>query len=150
MAIMAFTACSTIDCPLNSAVATYYKLSGDVTKLNDTLTISTQRNNGNDTVILNRATAVDSFSLPMSYAAAQDVFYFEVKRVGGTTTIDTVNIAKENHPHFESIDCNPAVFHKIINVSCTHHAIDSIVIKKANVDYDYTKAHFYIYFKAAD
>lgn len=149
MAIVTLTACSSIDCPLNSAVATYYKLAGNITKLSDTLTISTTRNDGNDTVILNRATAVDSFSLPMSHAAARDTFYFEVKRVGGATTIDTVRIAKEDHHHFESIDCNPAVFHKINGVECTHHALDSIVVKKANVDYDYTKAHFHVYFKAA-
>ena len=57
--IVMLTACSSIDCPLNSAVATYYKLAGNITKLSDTLTISTTRNDGNDTVILNRATAVD-------------------------------------------------------------------------------------------
>ena len=63
------------------------------------------------------------------------------------TTLDTVTVTKENHPHFESVDCSPAYFHTITAVSTTHNAIDSVVIKNPDVNYDTSKKHFYIYFK---
>ena len=62
--------------------------------------------------------------------------------------IDTLRITKEDHPHFESVDCPPAFFHQIKRVDYTKHTIDSVVIHNENVNYDATKAHFYIYFKS--
>ena len=37
-------------------------------------------------------------------------------------------------------------YYIITGVQTTHHFIDSIVINKKEVNYDATKAHFYIYF----
>lgn len=53
-----------------------------------------------------------------------------------------MTIEKENKPHFESVDCAPAFFHKITSVSCTHNAIDSITINNQDVNYDTSKKHF--------
>jgi hypothetical protein len=144
---LAFSACTSIDCPLNNRVYCKFKLAGTVTTLSDTLNISTDRSDGNDTVLINRDVNVDSFSLPMSYNHAEDVFFVERRDTSGKSTIDTVTIAKDNLPHFESVDCSPAVFHILKSVTYTKHDIDSIVIKNKNVTYDAAKAHFYIYFK---
>lgn len=144
--------CSSIDCPMNSLVYTQYQLmnaaTGKVDTLADTLTISTTRTDGNDSVLINRNVKTTEFSLPISYAQPQDIFYFEtIDTVLKVTTLDTVTVTKENHPHFESVDCAPAYFHTITTVSTTHNAIDSVVIKNPDVNYDTSKKHFYIYFR---
>lgn len=152
LALMLTTAaCSSIDCPLNSLVYTQYQLmnaAGKVDTLADTLTIYTNRVDGNDSVLINRSVKTTEFSLPISYAQKQDIFFFETKdTVYKITKLDTVTVEKEDMPHFESVDCSPSYFHKIISVSCTHNAIDSIVINNHDVNYDTSKKHFLIYFK---
>lgn len=145
---IAFSACTSIDCPLNNRVYCKFRLFGTVTTLSDTLYISTNRNDGNDTVLINRDVNVDSFSLPMSYNHSEDIFFVERRNTSRKSTIDTVTIAKDNLPHFESVDCNPAIFHTVKSVTYTKNDIDSIVIKNRNVTYDAEKVHFYIYLKS--
>lgn len=143
--------CSSIDCPMNSLVYTQYQLLdavGRVDTLRDTLTISTTRTDGNDSVLINKDVNITSFSLPISYSQEQDIFYFELKdSLGNMPLIDTVRVTKENLPHFESADCPPSFFHKITGVSSTNNAIDSIVVNYPDVNYDTSKKHFNIYFK---
>lgn len=149
--LLTTVACTSIDCPLNSLVYTQYQLmnaAGKVDTLADTLTIFTTRVDGNDSVLINRNVKTTEFALPISYAQNQDIFFFETKdTVYKVTRLDTVTIEKENMPHFESVDCSPSFFHKITSVSCTHNAIDSIVINNHDVNYDTSKKHFLIYFK---
>jgi len=145
--LIALTACSSIDCPLNNTVYTRYKLTGDITTLADTLTISAAISAGNDSVLINRDVNVDSFSLPISYQRDEDIFFFQLNDTNGVSTIDTVTVAKTNTPHFEAIDCNPSVFHSIKEVRHTRNRIDKIEINHSEVTYDATKTHFYIYFK---
>lgn len=135
-------ACSSVDCPLNNTVYTNYKLMGRVTTLPDTLTISTTRENGSDSVIINRQVNTDSFSLPLSYGHDEDVFFLNVNG-----SMDTVWVRKTNEPHFESVDCGPNYFHTITGVRFTRNTIDSVTINNNDVTYDVTKKHFYIYFK---
>jgi len=145
LALMMVVSCASIDCPLNNMVYAKFKLHS---KLADTLTISTMRSDGSDSVLLNKSINTDSFQLPMSYKYTEDVLFFERKGLS-TTTIDTVKIAKTNQPHFESVDCNASIFHTITGVNYTHHAIDSIAITHTTVSYDASKAHFLIYFKSS-
>ncbi len=140
VALMA--ACSSIDCPLNNTVYTNYKLMGRVTTLPDTLTISTTRQDGFDSVIINKQVNTDSFSLPISYGQDVDIFFVQTN-----TLLDTIRVEKTNEPHFESVDCGLNYFHTITGVSSTHYAIDSIVINHKSVTYDASQKHFYIYFK---
>jgi hypothetical protein len=142
LTILILAACSSVDCPLNNTVYANYKLMGKVTTLPDMLTISTTRQDGSDSILINRQVNTDSFYLPMSYGLDVDTLYFQTN-----TLIDTVWIEKTNHPHFESVDCGLNYFHTITGVSCTHNAIDSIVINKKEVTYDISQQHFYIYFK---
>lgn len=148
--IFILTACTSIDCPVQNSVFTVYNLKKadglSVDTLRDTLTISTARMEGNDTVLLNRSVNTTSFTLPISYTNAEDTLYFEVNSLT-RHTIDTVYIKKENLPHFESVDCQVSYFHNILEVRTTHHAIDSVVINKTFVDYDQATEHFHIYFK---
>lgn len=145
--LLVLTGCSSMDCPLNDTVYTKYRLAGPVRKLSDTLTISTTRIEGSDSVIINQDVNVDSFMLPMSYTQPQDIFFFNMTDTLGTNYRDTIIVSKDNQPHFESIDCGPSFFHTITGISHTYNAIDSIVINNKKVTYDATKPHFIIYFR---
>lgn len=145
------SACSSIDCPLNNRTYASFKLAGDVTKLVDTLTVSTPRNIDNpeeDTVLINRLVDTDSLSLPMSYQRTEDIYIFTfVQKDTELKTIDTLWVSKENEPHFESVDCNPVMFHTIKDVRFTQRAIDDIKVNYNKVTYNDAKAHFLIYLK---
>ncbi|MDD6437511.1 MAG: DUF6452 family protein [Prevotella sp.] len=144
--LLLLAACSTLDCPMNNQVALKCKLSGPQA-LTDTLTLSTNRHDGNDTVLINRLTGVDSLLLPMSYAAAEDTFFVQLTSTGGSTSLDTLTVSKTNEQHFESVDCNASVFHYIESVSSTHHIIDSVKINNRKVNYDTSRSHLIIFFK---
>lgn len=142
LAVLVTVACSSVDCPLNNTVYANYKLMGRVTTLPDTLTISTTRQNGFDSVIINRQVGTDSFSLPMSYVQDEDVFYLRTN-----ATMDTIRLRKTNHPHFESVDCGLNYFHTLTGVTFTRHALDSVVIHHQEVTYDPTPKHLHVFFK---
>ncbi len=148
--ITVMAGCTSLDCPLNNTVYCKYRLQGSTTRLADTLTISTPRRTGTDSVIVNKDVNTDSIVLPMSYSLPADTFFFETRDTLKRTFLDTVIVKKENYPHFESIDCSPAFFHTITGVQTTHHRIDSISINCKEVTYDETKSHFYIYFGYRD
>lgn len=151
LATFLLAACSSIDCPLNNRVYATFRLEGNTTKMQDTLTVATPRsadNLGDDTILINRLTDFDSLQLPMSYQRAEDVFVFEIRRKESTArTLDTVWVAKENVPHFESVDCNPQFFHTITSVRFTNKAIENITINNNKVTYNDAKPHFLIRFK---
>ena len=148
---LGLSACSSIDCPLNNRTYASFKLAGDVTKLVDTLTVSTPRNIDNpeeDTVLINRLVDTDSLSLPMSYQRTEDIYIFTfVQKDTELKTIDTLWVSKENEPHFEPVDCNPVMFHTIKDVRFTQRAIDDIKVNYNKVTYNDAKAHFLIYLK---
>ena len=144
--------CSSIDCPVNNVVATryrFYNTVGDSLTLLDTLSVTSTRKDGTDTLILNQLSEKSSFSLPISYSHPEDVLVFEFrnKEVIGK---DTVWVKKDDIPHFESVDCNASFFHTLTAVRCTNHLLDSIVIKNTSVTYDNTIIHFYVYPKVSD
>ena len=128
--LVVIVSCSSIDCPVNNTVHTrycFYNTDGDSLVLMDTLTVTTVKKDGMDTLILNRLVGKASFSLPMSYSHPED-----------------------DIPHFESVDCKVAYFHQLTGVRYTTHFVDSIVIKNPSVDYDKQTIHFYIYPKVGD
>jgi len=136
------SACSSIDCPVESRVYTVYELADT---LRDTLNVTTRTVKGKDTLLINGTANATTLSLQISYAAPVDTFVFKTLRL---PAVDTVWVAKENIPHFESVDCAAAYFHHITSVTCTHQGIDSIVLIHPTVNYDASQAHFRIYFKA--
>lgn len=149
LSIVLMSACSSVDCPVENVVATYYglyKSDGTPDTLTDTLTIYTTMMSGADSVVLNRAVGISSFSLPISYTNEGDTFIF-IRYNDYLTAYDSVVIAKDNVAHFESADCQISYFHNIRSVYWTPGAIDSIVVETPFVDYDSSKEHFRIYFK---
>ena len=147
--VLALTACSSVDCPLNNVVYAKYKLMGDVTKLSDVLTITTVRADGKDTILLNQQQNADSFELPMSFGQTVDELCLTRDRQDGSEVRrDTIWIEKTNEPHFESVDCGVNYFHTITGVRHTSHTIDSVTVNKRNVNYDASVSHLYIYFRS--
>lgn len=160
--MLLLTACSSIDCPVNSIVEMIWKVydtTGDELKLSDTLTVTTVRKDGqeitvldgrNDTV-LNKLAEKSMFNLPISYSHPEDVFVFHFDNTKDSLHVtDTVWIKKDDYAHFESVDCNSIFFHTITDIRYTQNYIDSIVIKNPSVTYDYTTVHFYLYPKSSD
>ena len=150
--IILLGACTSIDCPVENNVITVYNLKKangltDTLKV-DTLTVKTRVAEGKDSMLLNRATGITTYDMNISYTQPEDVFFYTLLDTLGNTYRDTVYVKKENYPHFESVDCQPAYFHKLTEVQTTHHIIDSIVIKRSTVNYDSKNEHFHIYFKA--
>ena len=148
------TACSSVDCPVNNTVAALYQVrskDGAALPLADTMTVSTTRANGKDTIIYNKGISISQFSLPVSYSHPEDVlvFQFDIKE-SNLHVVDTVWIKKTDYPHFESVDCNTAYFHTMTDVKYTCNYIDSIVINNPSVTYDSQTVHFYLYPKSND
>ena len=84
----------------------------------------------------------------MSYQRTEDIYIFTfVQKDTELKTIDTLWVSKENEPHFESVDCNPVMFHTIKDVRFTQRAIDDIKVNYNKVTYNDAKAHFLIYLK---
>lgn len=136
--------CATIDCPLDNMVYAKFKFS---TTISYTLTVAANISADNDSILFNRGEKVDSVLLPMSYRHAQDVYYFQFTDDNGTKT-DTLTVSKQDRPHFESVDCNPSIFHTITGITSTHHVIDSVAINNKEVTYDARKPHIILYLKS--
>ncbi len=155
--------CSSIDCPVENTVRTYYKIcnsDGTELQLEEALSVYSKRRDGSDTILfdgpdtllLNRGTKIKSFSLPVSYSHPEDILIFEYSDLTGDViyATDTVWIKKDDIPHFESVDCNVSFFHHITDVRYTTNFIDSLVIKERSVTYDRTKIHFILYLDIDD
>ena len=158
------TACSSIDCPVQNIVSVQYEIrdkAGDALSIKDTLSVITTRLDGSNIllditthlngqdVILNRLIDKSAFSLPISYSHPEDILFFCFTDTA-KTVVDTVWIKKDDIPHFESVDCSAAFFHRLTDVRCTHNYIDSLVIIEPSVDYDQTTVHFHLYPKVSN
>lgn len=142
-------ACTSIDCPLNNMVKarfSFYDPTEKVDTLKDTLIVSTHRITGKDSVIINREVSITGMKLQMSFNNERDTFFINIIDELNTSTIDTIVVSKTDKMHFESVDCAATYFHTLTGVDYTKHAIDSIVLKNKEVDYDSEREHFRIYF----
>ena len=154
MLVAAMAACTSIDCPVENLVYTNYELrkaDGTVDALNtDTVWIWTKRVNGTDTLLINGlcGSSASKFELQISYTDPEDVFFLYLRTQEKHSYLDTFRIKKENYPHFESVDCQAAYFHKLTATATTHNVLDSITIQHANVNYDISHTHLFMYLKA--
>lgn len=147
LCMIAITACTSIECPLNNSVYATFVLKGETDTLADTLTVYAMRRSASDTILYNRGVNTTSFSIPVSYAQEEDLLLIEtIDTMTKSVTLDTIAIKKTNDPHFEAVDCNPAIFHTVLGITTTYNAIDSLVINDYIIDNNETKEHFYIYF----
>ena len=151
--ILLLTACTSIDCPVKNRVGITYALKksdGTTDTLGiDTMWVWTRTHEGKDTLLINRLCGdkAMSFELPVSHTQPEDSIFTLLKDTLSHTWKDTICIKKENYPHFESVDCQAAYFHKITAVSSTQHIIESIHLNNPDVNYD-TNENIHLYLKA--
>jgi len=146
-----FFSCSSIDCPVNRLVLTQYQFTnsdGQVLTLLDSLTVSTTRMDGKDT-LFNKGSKITNFYLPISHTHPEDelVFHFDGDSLHMT---DTLWVKKDDIPHFESVDCNASFFHTLTNIRCTHNLLDSVVITNPSVTNNDQVVHVLLYPKISD
>ena len=150
--------CTSIDCPLYHTADYHITVFGpdeDEEGIGtDTLWVFTRRADGQDTLLQNALTDIAGFDLPASYMQPEDTFYIirtdTAQAHKGLYYVSTLYIKKENHPHFESVDCQANFFHNITGVRYESTSIDSIVITNPSVTYDQSTEHLYIYFGSLD
>lgn len=147
--VLMLAACTSIDCPLNNLVKVNLIMKNENESLQDTITISAIRASGNDT-IFNSGVNISNLAIPVSYTQEEDLLHITLNDTLGNTYSDTLTIKKTNQIHFESVDCQPNYFHTLTGITTTCHAIDSVVIKNPNIDYDSSKENIYIYFTPRD
>jgi hypothetical protein len=152
--VVLMTACSSIDCPVDATVTTQYQIKnsdGTEHTLSDTMTVTSVRSDGKDTILYNKGIGISKFTLPVSYTHPEDVLVFQFDNSNNNLHItDTLWIKKYDYPHFESVDCNTTYFHTITDVKYTCNYIDSIVINNSSVTYDSQTVHLYLYPKSND
>lgn len=148
--VLALSACSSVDCPVNSMVRMVYTLDGDVTTLIYPLSVLTIKADGKDTVLIQPTENTSKFSLPVSYSQPQDVIILSVDKGLDKPVNDTIYVSKTNYPHFESVDCQPCFFHNITEVAYTSHMLQDLSVVKNTVDYDSDNTHIYLYFRPDD
>lgn len=142
-------ACSGIECPVQNTVSTIYTVEkdGQTQTLEDTLWVFTRRSDDSLVLLLNGGVNLQTFQLPISLNNPCDTLFFLIADTLHVQTLDTVWVAKEDLPQFESVDCDAAFFHRLLSAVSTHNGIDTLVVNKDMVDYDAGTEHFHISFK---
>ena len=148
MMLVVLTACTSIDCPLNNLVKVNLIMKNENESLQDTITITAIRTSSD--TIFNRGVNISSLAVPVSYTQEEDLLQITLNDTLGNTYKDTLTIRKTNQIHFEAVDCPPNYFHTLTGITTTRHAIDSVVIKNPQIDYDSKKENIYIYFTPRD
>lgn len=143
MLMVGLSACSNIDCPLDNVVSLQCNLYDASTQsaltLSDVLSVTPA---GRDTLLLNQATGIKSFLLPLKEAGTQDTLLLHFANAQGAVQVDTLFVNHTPQPHFESLDCPSSVFHTLnaVRVSAqgpTNSAIvDSVSLVRPIVNYD--------------
>ena len=136
--------CSNIDCPLDNVVMMQCNLYSAENRQALSLPVSlTVKPAGRDTILLNQATDIKSFLLPLKDTGGRDTLLLNLTNTAGQEATDTLFVTHTAKPHFESLDCPASVFHTITAVSATHHAlsilpltVDSIALIRSTVNYD--------------
>lgn len=144
LVIATLSACSNIDCPLDNVVRMQCNLYAYETKSSLTLTdVLSVTPAGRDTVLLNGATNISSFLLPLKEGGEQDTLLLHLSNASGQHATDTLFVSHKPQPHFESLDCPSSVFHTITAVRATSHplaqlplTVDSVSLVRGIVNYD--------------
>ncbi len=143
MLMVGLSACSNIDCPLDNVVSLQCNLYDASTQsaltLSDVLSVTPA---GRDTLLLNQATGIKSFLLPLKEAGTQDTLLLHFANAQGAVQVDTLFVNHTPQPHFESLDCPSSVFHTLnavrvsAQVSTNSAIVDSVSLVRPIVNYD--------------
>ncbi len=142
--LLCLTACTNIDCPHENVVMVrsgiFSSEDGNPLTIKDTLTVKVART---DSILWNRGIGISELRFPLSITAEKDTLLFRFSNEKGQAACDTLFIEHTNTPHFESVDCPAAMFHRIKSVRWTSHhlsemplTIDSISVTRPNVNYE--------------
>ena len=155
-------ACTSISCPLEKVTGARCRIYDADTEKEQPIAAEvalTVKPYLRDTVLLNRASSVSDFILPLKATEQADtlLFYFFASDAEheDETYADTLRIIHTPQPHFESVDCPLQVFHKISSVEWASHplsvfpvTIDSVAVIGSQVDYE-TPENLRIYLRRA-
>lgn len=150
--------CAEVNCPLDSVVAMTCGLYDAESKQAVTLTATLSvRAAGTDSILLNNATNVSSFLLPVRQGVTTDTLLLDFSTVTSVQSVtDTLFVDHTNEPHFEYIDCPGTIFHTLKSVRWTSHdlsvmplTVDSVAIVRPTVNYDDIE-NLRIYLRALD
>lgn len=140
-----FAGCTEVNCPLDSVVAMTCGLYDMESKQAVTLTATLSvRAAGTDSVLLNNATNISSFLLPVRQGVTTDTLLLDFSTATSIQAVaDTLFVEHTNEPHFEYIDCPGTIFHTLKSVRWTSHdllemplTVDSVAIVRPTVNYD--------------
>ena len=138
------TACSNIDCPLDNVVLMQCNFYSSETqsplKLADSLSV---RLAANGLTVVNTSTGVEKFLVPLKDSGERDTLLLHFSNLQGQQATDTLVVAHQPQPHFESRDCPPSFFHTLTAVWATSHplsemplTVDSVSLSRSIVNYD--------------
>lgn len=146
---ISITGCSSNDCPLigrpSARFDFFNSLTGSLFQFNDTLTVYSL---GTDSILINKDTKINYFTLPLNYTSNETTFILNYKQLNDSTpTIlrDTLLIYHTNIEHFVSLDCGIKMFYHLDSIRYTTHVMDSIIMQNPEID-DHEKGNFKIYF----
>ena len=144
--VLALTACSNIDCPLDNVVLMQCNLYTVETQGAWTgnegirLTVGAV---GTDDVFLSEAKEAASFLAPLKEGAETDTLLLHWTADDGREAVDTLFVGHKPQPHFEEVDCPASVFHTLTSVRATSHplaqlplTVDSVALVRPIVNYD--------------
>lgn len=143
-ALLAVAGCTEVECPLDSIVAMtcglYSAETGAPHKLSVTLDVLAA---GTDSVLLNQATGISSFLLPVRRGVATDTIVLVFTNDVPQEAADSIFLDHTDEPHFEALDCPGTVFHTLRGVRWTSHdlsrmplTVDSVSIVRTSVNYE--------------
>ena len=157
------TACSSIDCELNSKVMCQVQLQdldGNNVQFTMPASVILVHAGGDTTIYINAKAQLSDFDIPLSYQGSNDVIRLEISKsdtlkimndgvakdtIVTTSVYDEISINKTNEPWFESVDCAAHYNHTINTAEATsHNFIDHVVINEPYVSNNASKKNLYI------
>jgi hypothetical protein len=147
LAAVALTGCYSNNCPLTTISYAHFDFYGSTSKkavsYNSTMTVAGYPMDYEDQAdtIYNAESSLSSLSLPLSYTSQTTyvLHYTDLMK-------DVITIQHRNIPFVSDIECGTMMFYEIESIDYTTNAIDSIVVKNADINNE-EKQNFIIYFR---
>jgi hypothetical protein len=145
--VASLTGCNDNNCPLTTISYAHFDFYGSTSKKavswTNAMTVAGYPMDDEELTdtIYNAESRLSSLSLPLSYTE-QTTFvlhYTDLMK-------DVITVKHHNIPYVSDIECGTMMFYKIESIDYTTNAIDSIVVKNADINNE-EKQNFIIYFR---